>query len=466
MALAQARGPLAQPGRGVSVAVDVSVQFQQFLNNIALGQRQIERMNSAANTVAGFVAESYGLPPGGVFLQGSYPNGTAIEPVDGGEYDVDLVAVCAAGGVGPTDALNDLEQRFAADGRFRDRIKRKKPCVRLEYAPDDVGKFHVDVVPVRACNMAPLEAPRRDEGWKGTAPAEYTAWCRDQGELFIRTVKILKRWRSEQQSVRTAVKSIVLQVLVRGAMPQIGDDATRVAETFRALHRQLAGLTSPPTVQNPVLPSENLAAAWSAEAFKSFVAEVAEAVALVDQAMTAEDQVEVIDAWRELLGDDFPTLSSNALGIELGDYAHAQSPTDMGWSEQLDDRFAVRIQATRQRGKAGRNVRALPSNGDLVFAGSKLRFKAHTTEPIHADVWWQVANTGGHARMKGGLRGGIFKAKTLSGGNSSDETENWESTAYTGRHLIRALLVRSNNVVAKSDWFQVNIYAKQVPFSL
>lgn len=448
------------------MAVDVSVQFQQFLNNIALGQRQIDRMTSAANTVADFLATSYGLPPGGVFLQGSYPNGTAIEPVEGGEYDIDLVAVCAALGVHPNTALDDLEQRFAADGRFKDRLKQKNPCVRLEYAPDDVGKFHVDVVPVRGCTEAPFEAPRRDQGWKPTAPAEYTTWCRDQGALFMRSVQILKRWRSEQQTVRTAIKSIVLQVLVSGAMPQVADDAARVAATFRTLRGQLSGMHSPPAVWNPVLPSENLAAAWSAESFKSFVAELGEAVALVDQAMNADDAVEAIDAWRELLGDDFPTITSNALGIQLGDYAHAQSPADLGWTEQLDPRFQVRIQATRQRGKAGRNVRALPSNGDLVFAGSKLRFKAHTTEPIHADVWWQVANTGGHARMKGGLRGGIFKAKTLSGGESSDETENWESSAYTGRHLIRALLVRSNNVVAESDWFQVNIYAKQVPFSL
>jgi Adenylyl/Guanylyl and SMODS C-terminal sensor domain/Second Messenger Oligonucleotide or Dinucleotide Synthetase domain len=448
------------------VSVDVSIQFQQFLDNIALGQRQIERMTSAANTVAAFVTESYGLPPGGVFLQGSYPNGTAIEPVEGGEYDVDLVAVCASGGVGPTDALNDLEQRFAADGRFRDRIKRKNPCVRLEYAPDDVGKFHVDVVPVRASNMAPLEAPRRNEGWKGTAPAEYTAWCTNQGQLFMRTVQTLKRWRSEQQSVRTAIKSIVLQVLVWGAMSQIGDDAARVAGTFRALHNQLAGLQSPPAVWNPVLQSENLAATWSDESFKSFVAELAEAVALVDQAMNAEDVVEALDAWRELLGDDFPTLTSNALGIQLGDYAHAQTPADIGWTEQLDGRFKVTIQATRQRGKAGRNVRDLPNNGDLVFAGSKLRFKAHTTEPVHSEVWWQVANTGGHARAKGGLRGGIFKAKAIGGDESPSETDNWESTAYTGRHLIRALLVRSQNVVAVSDWFQVNIYAKRVPFSL
>lgn len=448
------------------MSVDVSVQFQQFLENIALGQRQIERMTSAADTVAGFVTESYGLAASEVFLQGSYANGTAIEPVEGGEYDVDVVAVCAAVGIDPTAALDDLEQRFAADGRFQNRIKRKNPCVRLEYAPDDVGSFHVDVVPVRSSDVAPLEAPRRNQGWRGTAPREYTDWCKDRGPQFMRTVQTLKRWRGEQQPVRTAIKSIVLQVLVSEAMPEIPDDATRIAATFRALHNRLADLQSPPTVLNPVLQSENLAAAWSVEAFRSFVAEVAEAVGIVDQATNAEDVVEALDAWRELLGDDFPTLTSNALGIQLGDYAHAQTPADVGWTEQPDPRFQVSIQATRQRGRSGRNIRALPNNGDLVFAGSKLRFKAHTTEPIHSEVWWQVANTGGHARAKGSLRGEIFKAKAIGGDESTNETENWESTAYTGRHLVRAILVRSQNVVAASDWFQVNIYAKRVPFSL
>jgi hypothetical protein len=138
----------------------------------------------------------------------------------------------------------------------------------------------------------------------------------------------------------------------------------------------------------------------------------------------------------------------------------------MGWAEQHDPRFQVSIQATRQRGKSGRITRAVQSNGDPVFAGNRLRFKAHVTEPIHSAVWWQVANTGGHARASGGLRGEIFKAKTIAAKVSSDEAENWENTAYTGRHLIRALLVRNQVVVATSPWFHVNIYAKNVPFRI
>ena len=76
------------------MAVDLRANFAKFLQNISLGDPQVPRMNSAARTVSDFLTRSYGLQSGEVFLQGSYPNGTAIEPVAGGEYDVDLVVVC------------------------------------------------------------------------------------------------------------------------------------------------------------------------------------------------------------------------------------------------------------------------------------------------------------------------------------------------------------------------------------
>ena len=84
--------------------------------------------------------------------------------------------------------------------------------------------------------------------------------------------------------------------------------------------------------------------------------------------------------------------------------------------------------------------------------------------PNHVEVWWQVANTGGHARASAALRGEIFKGHDLTGKALAKESENWESTAYTGSHLIRALLVRNHCVVATAAWFRVNIYAKGTAF--
>jgi hypothetical protein len=449
--------------------VDLTRSFDQFLEQISLGDPQVPRMNSAARTVSEFLLSSYGIPQQDVFLQGSYANGTAIEPVDGGEYDVDLVAVCADSDANATDALNDLEHRFKADGRFRDRVREKKPCVRLEYAGDDVGTFHVDVVPTRrlvTVAPAPLETPRRKEGWRATAPAEYTNWCRSQGELYLRTVKMLKRWRAEQQSVRTAIKSIVLQVLVAGCMPQVADDATRIAQTIQALHASLNNLPQAPVVANPVLPSENLAASWSQESFDSFKRELSEAAQWVGQALAADDPIEATDIWREIFGDDFPATTPAELGLRVGDYSHAQTPGAMGWTEAPNANYSVSLKATVQRGKRGQNRRPYRSDGEIVFAGHRLHFASRVIAPHHVDVWWQVANTGGHARAAAGLRGEIFRGRDIKGNLLNDQKENWESTAYTGSHLIRALLVRSNSVVANSDWFRVNIYAKGRGFRL
>ena len=453
---------LGATGRANEMPVDLSLYFDQFIRSITLGEPQVSRMNSAANTINHYLSQAYGVPLGSITMQGSYANGTAVEPVDGGEYDVDLICECVDGATSANDALNQLQAIFEQDGRFRDRVKPRKPCVRLEYAPDDVGKFHVDVVPARSSGqeIPSLEAPRRDEGWKGTTPQEYTEWCRQQGAAYARTVKAMKRWRDDQQTVRQAIKSIVLQVLVSGSMPIELHDAERLAGTLRNLHDQLENLEDPPFVANPVWPEENLAKNWTKESFRDFVSELAEAVAYADRAVNATDTVEAADAWRAILGEDFPVLSPDELGIQLADYSHAQEPAAKGWSEQLDLRYGVSIEATQQRGQRGTNRKPYPHNGPIVFAGHKLHFKAQLRGPNHGEVWWQVANTGAHARDKNGLRGEIFRGRKLNGNPTEDRSENWESTSYTGAHLIRALLVRNGNVVARSDWFRVNIYSR------
>ena len=444
------------------MAVDLSANFEQFLQNISLGDPQVPRMDSAARTVSDFLRKSYGLASDEVFLQGSYPNGTAIEPLAGGEYDVDLIAVCCESADDANAALNELERRFRADGRFANRVKRKNPCVRLEYAGDDVGDFHVDVVPSRRPVLvpAPLEVPRRGAGWKGSAPSQYTAWCQAQGPLYMRTVKMLKRWRAEQQSVRNAIKSIVLQVLIAGAMPQLEEDASRIAATIEALNAKFARFSTPPTVWNPVLPTENLAASWNQESFESFKTELAEAAQWVAQAQSSEDAVEASDRWRELFGDDFPTSSPDELGLMVGDISHAETPAARGWLELPDKRYGVTIRATVQRGKRGQTRRPYRSDDGVIFEGHRLHFTAKVTAPNHVEVFWQVANTGGHARAVGGLRGEIFRGHDINGNTLAEQMENWESTAYTGSHVIRALLVREQRLLASSEWLRVNIYAK------
>lgn len=450
------------------MAVDLSANFEQFINQVSLPALAIDRIESASATLTEFLVKAFGLLDADVFLQGSYPNGTAVRPLDGGEYDADIVCVMANGQETADAALNRLEDALRTDGRYAERVVSKKPCVRLEYAEDAIGKFHLDVVPVRrtVSGGVRLDAPRRGEGWHATAPAEYTSWCTDQGVNFERTVKTFKRWRDDQQSVRHAIKSIVLQVLVSQYMTSHADDAARLHGTFAAMHGALSPLRAAPVVANPVLPTENLAARWSDTSFGEFVAELAEACEVSARAVTTVDSVEAADAWREILGEAFPAVPTSALGIRVSDDSHARTYARQGWVEALDERYGVRVVATTQRGIRSPHAAKYENNGDLLFYGRKIRFEALTRGNQDVEVWWQVANTGRHARDVNGLRGEFFKAKQLNGRASANARENWEDTSYTGAHWIRAVLVKDSRVVAASDKFVVNIYNKSWPFGL
>ncbi len=440
------------------MSADLASYFDKFVKEISLDKSRLKRMSRAAATLRELLVEEYGLPPADEFLQGSYPNNTVIEPVEGGEYDIDMVAICVNQNVTGDVALNDLESRLTADGRYKDRIVRKAPCVRLEYSEDEVGKFHVDVVPLRRIpETGELKAPRRGAQWKTTAPSEYTEWCRAQGEQFTCTVKIMKRWRDQQQEVHDAIKSIVLQVLVAGAMPDVKDDAARVAATFRALHARLSSLSRPPEVSNPVLPFEDLAANWPVADFFSFVKELGEAVDAMTEVDTTTTLAEAASIWSEVLGPDFPLPSPEELGLRLESTSHAKQLNSDGWTLALDTRYHVKVAAKRT--KHNRAVSMVPfKSGSPTPIGCDLRFIAEVTSPGPVTVFWQVVNTGDEAAADDDLRGDFIESRDRMGNPRRGSTETWETAKYRGCHQLRAVLVVGSQVVAVSDYFKVPIF--------
>jgi hypothetical protein len=296
--------------------------FDKFHDAVSLGAKPRAKIESSTTGLTAYLLQAYGLSDGDVFLQGSYPNETAVEPADSdnGEYDADLVAVCAQEDASPGDALDDLEARLGENATYAELIKkegaRKKPCVRLRYADDEIGGYHVDVVPARPSgsvdSKAPLEVPRRNEDWHDTAPAQYTQWCTDQGVRFARTVKMLKRWREVHQPAHN-VKSIVLQVLAAQNLGSQNSDAEALVATLEAIQEALAASPdAPPRIENPVLAAEDLAARWEGSSYQNFRNELDEAVKLARQALDSTDEDESHDLWQKLLGDDFPNAPSDA----------------------------------------------------------------------------------------------------------------------------------------------------------
>lgn len=449
------------------MSTDVSSEFEKFHAAICLTQTQVDRIESARSALEAYLLNNVDhLKPGDITLQGSYANGTAVKPVAGGEYDVDIIVRSADSGDTADDALEDLAEVLLQHGTYKGKIKEKTPCVRVEYADDYIGGFHVDLVPVREStdSDAPLDAPRRGKGWHPTAPDEYTTWCANQSNEFRRTVRMMKRWRDEQQDVRYGVKSIVLQVLVAQHLAIADNDADRLHDTFEALHTYLSGFTTPPVVSNPVLLDENLTARWDQESFDDFKKALAAAVEVSQAAVSAEDRTEAGESWRSLLGDSFPEHVAKGLSaMTVADISHAEPVNTRGWYELIDRRFELAV--TCAEGRNTKKMSNYPSDSRLLFAGKKLRFKATLEGPAHAEVWWRITNTGKHARDVDGLRGDFQRAQDLRKKRSADPLTHWESTAYTGSHVVEAFAVLGDRVVAKSQPFIVRIHRAGVSWA-
>ncbi len=294
--------------------------FEQFHDSIQLSTLSEGRINSAWGRLYDYLQKHYGGVPQDVFIQGSYANDTAVKPADSkGEYDLDIVCV-----YGEPDTAADAIERMTAvlseDGDLKARLdpnESGRPCVRLRYADDREGfGFHVDIVPARGIDPQDVvDVPMRgEEGWRHSAPFRYTRWCQQQSAMFLRVVRLLKRWRGVHGEGSTAtIASIVLQVLIAEHLDIAAtSDAEAIASTLAKMQSALAQSPSaPPVILNPVLTTENLAERWEPADYERFRQELDEAVQFARAALMEPDQQASHDLWRRLFGEDFPSSPAN-----------------------------------------------------------------------------------------------------------------------------------------------------------
>lgn len=107
--------------------------------------------------------------------------------------------------------------------------------------------------------------------------------------------------------------------------------------------------------------------------------------------------------------------------------------------------------------KVNRRPKAnIPSNA-LVPTWHDIDYTAKTNAPVPYDVYWQVVNTGEHARQEDGLRGEIVKGGLVQ----------TERSLYTGKHWIECFIVTKEGVcIARSGPFYVMFRNPQFPLAL
>lgn len=444
-------------------------EFTDFAEKIRLSKTQSDRIDSAVSAISSYVKNHYGISEQDIFLQGSVATETVTKPKDNTvEYDVDIVAIVGDEGSSPSGLLNAMRECFEANGTYKDKINddAERPCVRLQYADESAAKFHVDIVPARVGTDAPLEIPTRKRNWRDTAPREFVQWSLDHTDDYRKAVMVFKRWRDNQE---VPVTSIIIQVLVAEVIEgkTYSSFTELIVDCFNGIQKHIQENGSSPSVINPVLDTENLADKWEPAELKVFKDKLDEAVESANAALDEDDKEAALALWQKVLGADFVSatestnalvLSSSQIALTLGDTSHAELAP---WARPSSTYYAAisgtatwsmekKIFKPRARQNHWQTIKMVAKtklvSGQNLNKGLKLDYFLNTNAPKPYTVYWQVVNTGHHAKHN--LRGDI---QERTGHHIN------EATQYTGTHWVEAYVVRDNVCLAQTEKFYINI---------
>ncbi|MGV8019132.1 MAG: nucleotidyltransferase [Ignavibacteria bacterium] len=295
--------------------------FEKFLDNkVNLDKTRIDRLRSAHNELRDLLTDQEEVKKIYVndYLQGSYKLKTGIKPVNGGEYDVDVILELdlkddngnyIMDGYSVTNWLYNILTGIPA---YKDKVEYppKTRSVRIKYAKE----LRLDISPVHYNNDEDPVLIVPD--WKPTNPKGYRNWCvniqESSKQQFYFVTRILKYWRDIQTGVGSHPKSILLTTLIgKNISTKEGITVNEsLVITMKSLNKYLQGLTEVPEIKNPSLNTENLAERFSYSDFISFKSRFKTATEKIIEAFNEDDEDKCIKILNsaELFKDTFPVI--------------------------------------------------------------------------------------------------------------------------------------------------------------
>jgi hypothetical protein len=316
-------------------------QFASFDNRLKLDAARRGRIDSALSHFVAFCQQDDQLKAGvaeAPFLQGSVGTGTAIRPLAGDEFDVDVVYPFGLLAFKeehrrPTPIFNWFVGRLERDGYYRERLIRKNRCVRVDYA----GDFHVDIIPAttEATGHQPYAVPAMDlSDWTTNDPKGFAHWLKQRDArsglvdgagdgVLVRCVRYMKRWRDQFFGEGNPIASLLLTTVLgkheassksynppleNPLYPQYSADAAYLYDLARLTHSCLLQPTRPANaLRHPTLSNENLARDLSEQDLSLFLKRLDSFIGHLRAAIWAQNSSEAIASYRKAFGDTFPS---------------------------------------------------------------------------------------------------------------------------------------------------------------
>lgn len=429
--------------------------FKHFLENtVNLNQSRIDQLEERLQAIEKFISEHPDLGQLTIELipQGSYAHKTIIKPVNGHEFDADvLLYVHEQPDWEPKDYIANLYAAFCGSATYKEMVRRRTRCVVIDYA----NEFHIDIVPYLERSGAHYITNRHKNRFELTNPEGFNEWLdarnRDASNHLVEVIRLVKYLRDSKGTF--SIKSVILTTLLGGHVNQAhllgdlnyyADMPTTLLRVITSLDAYLQANPVMPTIADPSGTGENFSDRWDQDGYSNFRDKIHYYAAKIDAACHESDKATCIKLWQDVFGEDFaePPATQTKPKLASLDYI---PPTE----QFLDRDFNITTTPTRHNvrivgriaKKAGFRHGLLSSRGNKVGKGRELRFSiAHCDVPEPYDVYWKVRNSGEEANQVDQLRGEITK-------DTGNRTRT-ESTKYHGSHYVECYVVKDGTCVA------------------
>lgn len=156
--------------------------------SLQLDATRRQRMESAYKALCTIINEDDGFFGGmeiDIYAQGSVPIGTTVKPLNGDEFDLDVVLHIKKRHslFTPLEIYNALVNKLENDGRYSHMVQKKRRCIRLKYA----GDFHMDILVgcmIVLTDDKNIMVPDRElKDWTISNPKGYAEWFLNNANL-------------------------------------------------------------------------------------------------------------------------------------------------------------------------------------------------------------------------------------------------------------------------------------------
>lgn len=443
--------------------------FKSFLENVVnLNQTRFDRAISSVDTITKILKNNslFGNKFIDIKPQGSFRQETIIKPVNpDDDFDVDLMfEMKKVNEWTAKDYLRNLADEFKKLDAYKNKVdtRDKTRCVTIDYDID----FHVDIVPAITVGSVEMIMNKKTDQYEATDGDGYARWFASQNSItggnLKKVVRLMKYVRDSKKDFE--IKSVLLTTLLGLQVSPVGTKNLDYPDIHTSLYTLLVKLDSflqshpvIPTILNPALTTENFNRHWNPTEYSKFRKAIREYTETAERAIRRNDASE----WQKIFGRKFlPTqisisnreILSYVGGLKVGDYSHCDQLSNIGVRDTKTNSTPVEIKADLYWGRAdhreiNRTHKGTFSSGAELPPHHWLKYRAVGEFEPHHRIYWQVVNTGSHAREWDKLRGNLEEGAVI----------HWEPSLFTGVHWIECFIIdsRNNTCVGRSGPFYV-----------